>query len=155
MKHLVFIPTGLNSPMLEILLSEAQKLINEKKSVEIILLDNSNKVFACSKNIFSQRIIAISSNEKIKYGLKKLTGNYKIEYITNNNNYKKITNKINFKDSEKFKKFKYENIDFGNAVFSSYVGLSRDANFDGFLKVYSCKNLLTSSLNIYFFLNKR
>lgn len=155
MKHLVFIPTGLNSPMLEILLSEAQKLINEKKSVEIILLDHSKKVFACSKNIFSQRFISFSSNEKIKYGIKKLTGYYEIKHISNNNNYKKITDKINFKDSETFKKFKYEDVDFGNAVFSSYVGLSRDANFDGFLKVYSCKNLLISSLNIYFFFKQK
>ena len=34
MKHLVFIPTGLNSPMLEILLSEAQKLINERNRLK-------------------------------------------------------------------------------------------------------------------------
>ena len=55
----------------------------------------------------------------------------------------------------KFKNFKYENIDFGNSVFSSYAGLSRDAEFEGLLRSYSCKNLLMTSLNIYNFFKKK
>ena len=54
----------------------------------------------------------------------------------------------------KLKNFKYENIDFGNSVFSSYAGLSRDAEFEGLLRSYSCKNLLMTSLNIYSFFKK-
>ena len=41
---------------------------------------------------------------------------------------------------DKLKNFKFENIDFGNSVFSSYVGLSRDAEFEGLLRSYSCKD---------------
>jgi|TARA_B110000027_G_scaffold24976_1_gene27279 hypothetical protein len=154
MNYIIYIPTGLNSPMLEILLSEAQKLINMKKKVEIVLL-NHDDIFACSKNIFSQKYISQASSEKIKLGLKTLIGNFKVDYIKIKDQYEKIINKTSFSDSEKFKNFKFENVDFGNAVFSSYVGLSRDTNFDGYLKTYSCKNLLISSLNIYFYFKKK
>ena len=154
MIYYIFIPTGLNTPMLEILLSEGQDLINKNKNVEFILFKPGD-VFACSKNIFSQKFISLASEEKIKKGLRKIIGNYKISYIKNNQKYPKVIKKINFDNPNNIKKFKFEGVDFGNAIYSSYVGLSRDAEFDGFLKNYSLKNLLNSSLNIYFFFKKK
>lgn len=153
MIHYIYIPTGLNSPMLEILLSEAQDLINKKLKVEIVLF-KFGEVFSCSKNIFSQKFISIASEEKIKLGLKKITGKYNISYIENKKDHRKILNQLNY-DPEKLKKFKFEGIDFGNAIYSSYVGLSRDAEFDGLLRKYALRKLLKSSLNIYFFFKKK
>lgn len=154
MIYYIYIPTGLNTPMLEILLAEAQSLIQSKKKVEFILF-KPGQIFACSKNIFSQKFISLASEEKIKIGLKRITGEYKVSYITNTKKNSNILDKINFKNPSNVKKFKYQGIDFGNAIYSSYVGLSRDAEFDGFLKTYSLKNLLNSSLNIFFFFRKK
>lgn len=150
MIYYIYIPTGLNTPMLEILLAEAQSLIQSKKKVEFILF-KPGQIFACSKNIFSQKFISLASEEKIKIGLKRISGDYKVSYITNTKKNSNILDKINFKNPSNVKKFKYQGIDFGNAIYSSYVGLSRDVEFDGFLKNYSLKNLLNSSLNIFFF----
>ena len=110
MIHYIYIPTGLNSPMLEILLSEAQDLINKKLKVEIVLF-KFGEVFSCSKNIFSQKFISIASEEKIKLGLKKITGKYNISYIENKKDHRKILNQLNY-NPEKLKKFKFEGIDF-------------------------------------------
>ena len=55
MIYYIYIPTGLNSPMLEILLSEAQDLIKKKLKVEFVLF-KFGEVFSCSKNIFSSKI---------------------------------------------------------------------------------------------------
>tara|TARA_B110000008_G_scaffold278672_1_gene323159 strand:- start:1665 stop:3149 length:1485 start_codon:yes stop_codon:yes gene_type:complete len=154
MIYYIYIPTGLNTPMLEILLSEAQELIHKKKIVEFIVF-KPGEVFTCSKNIFSQKFISIASEEKIKKGLKKINGNYKISYISNKKKYPEIIRKVNLKNTKNIKKFNFEGIDFGNAINSSYIGLSRDAEFDGLLKHYSLRNLLNSSLNIYFFFKEK
>ena len=153
MIYYIYIPTGLNSPMLEILLSEAQDLINKKLNVEIVLF-KYGEVFSCSKNIFSQKLISIASEEKIKLGLKKIKGKYKISYIDNTKDYNQIIDKLKY-DSGNLKKFKFDGIDFGNAIYSSYVGLSRDAEFCGLLRKYTLRKLLKSSLNIYFFFKKK
>ena len=153
MVYYIYIPTGLNSPMLEILLSEAQDLIKKKLKVEFILF-KFGEVFSCSKNIFSQKLISVASEEKIKLGLKKIKGQYTVSYIENTKDYNYIIDKLSY-DPESLMKFKFDGIDFGNAIYSSYVGLSRDAEFDGLLRKYSLKKLLKSSLNIYFFFKKK
>ena len=109
--------------------------------------------FSLVPKIFSQKFISIASEEKIKLGLKKITGKYNISYIENKKDHRKILNQLNY-NPEKLKKFKFEGIDFGNAIYSSYVGLSRDAEFDGLLRKYALRKLLKSSLNICFFLKK-
>ncbi len=153
MIYYIYIPTGLNSPMLEILLSEAQDLIKKKLKVEFVLF-KFGEVFSCSKNIFSQKLISVASEEKIKLGLKRIKGQYSISYIENTKDYNNIIDKLSY-DPESLMKFKFDGIDFGNAIYSSYVGLSRDAEFDGLLRKYCLKKLLKSSLNIYFFFKKK
>ena len=111
MIYYIYIPTGLNTPMLEILLSEAQELIHKKKIVEFIVF-KPGEVFTCSKNIFSQKFISIASEEKIKKGLKKINGNYKISYISNKKKYPEIIRKVNLKNTKNIKKFNFEGIDF-------------------------------------------
>ena len=95
MIYYIYIPTGLNTPMLEILLAEAQSLIQSKKKVEFILF-KPGQIFACSKNIFSQKFISLASEEKIKIGLKRISGDYKVSYITNTKKNSNILDKINF-----------------------------------------------------------
>ena len=150
MNYLVFIPNGLNSPELEILLSKCQLIIDQKKKLEIIISPGFRN-YACSKNIFSQKIISSISNNIVKKGISLLTGKFTVSKINKISNYEKLTKKVNFNNMNKLKNFNYENIDFGNSVFSSYAGLSRDAEFEGLLRSYSCRKLLMTSLNIYSF----
>ena len=154
MNYLVFIPNGLNSPELEILLSKCQLIIDQKKKLEIIISPGFRD-YACSKNIFSQKIISSISNKIVKKGISLLRGEFKVRKIHKISNYEKIIKKINFNNMDKLKNFKFENIDFGNSVFSSYAGLSRDAEFEGLLRSYSCKRLLMTSLNIYSFFKEK
>ena len=50
---LIYIPTGLNSPELEVLLAKAQ--IEIKKNSTTILICSGGTGYACSKNIYSSK----------------------------------------------------------------------------------------------------
>jgi hypothetical protein len=58
-KILIYIPTGLNTPELEILLSKAQNLIDIKNNVTIVTC-SGGKNYYCSKNIYSIKSICHS-----------------------------------------------------------------------------------------------
>ncbi len=139
-KILVYIPNGLNSPEFEILLSVAQKKIDNKENV-IILICKGGKNFFCSKNIYSIKYICNSCNQKKNLGLSKLKGNFKLSYLPDIKN-------IKFKSSLNFNKvfnYKYKNLDNGISAYSSYVDLTRDRDLDGFIMNYSLTGLINTS----------
>ena len=72
---LSYIPTGLNSPETEILLSITQKEINKKNNVTIILC-RGGKNYHCSKNIYSIKAICIACRNKTNNALSKIKGRY-------------------------------------------------------------------------------
>ena len=74
-KTLIYIPNGLNSPEFEILLSAAQKSIDNKDDVNVLIC-KGGKNFFCSKNIYSIKYLCNSCNQKKLIGL-----NYHI-YLT-------------------------------------------------------------------------
>ena len=83
MQYIVYIPTSLNTPEFEIMLSKAQILIDQKKNVEIITLGKdklSGEVHTTSKNIFSQTLIDKACFIKRKSGFKNLQGNFKLTH---------------------------------------------------------------------------
>ena len=55
-KSLIFIPTGLNSPEIEVLASSAQTLINQGDDVTILIC-GGGKNYHCAKNLFSIKTI--------------------------------------------------------------------------------------------------
>ena len=60
---LVYIPNGLNSPELEILLSVAQNEINIKNKVYIVVC-SGNDNYACSKNLYSSKLTCFLCKKK-------------------------------------------------------------------------------------------
>ena len=90
---LVYLPTGLNYPEVEILLSKTQIELDKKNKVFIVLC-KGGKNYACSKNIYSSNFICATCNFKKERYLQKLKGNYKIILLPS-----KINNTINKKFS--------------------------------------------------------
>ena len=50
---MVYIPSSLNSPEFEILLSKSQIILDQKKNLDIIIC-GGGKDYACANNIFAQ-----------------------------------------------------------------------------------------------------
>ena len=145
---LVYIPSGLQSPELEILLAKAQEIINSKKKLNIIICSGA-KNYACSFNIYSQKTLCIACKNRLRNGLKNLNGDYNLietpqiikELVLFN---EKLHNKI--KDKKKLLKIYYKKIDVGVATYSSYLGISRDLNLEGFFAFKSLKKILKCTI---------
>jgi len=153
---LVYIPSGLQSPELEILLSKSQEIINSNKSNLHIISCLGTKNYACSFNIYSQKLICAACKNRLKNGLKHLRGKYILsetpEIIDDFPLYnKKIFNKI--LDKKKLIETYYKNIDVGISSYSSYLSISRDMELEGFLADKSLKKILicTIVLSDFFF----
>jgi hypothetical protein len=145
---LVYIPTGLPSPELEILLSKAQEIINLKKKLNIIIC-SGEKNYACSFNPYSQRIICLACKNRLANGLKNLKGNYNL--LETPKNIKEILffnealyNKI--RNKKKLLEIFYKNIDIGIGAYSSYLNLTRDLNLEGRYSFKSLKKILKCSV---------
>lgn len=124
---LVFIPTGLNSPELEVLVAHAQNLIDKKKKVTILTC-GGGKNYRCSKNLFSVNILCSLCKFKRENLLKKIKGNF--EYIKTPH-IKNQEIKKNIKNFNQLKKYNYKGLDNGLAAYSSYLDLARDKDLKG------------------------
>jgi len=153
---LVYIPTGLSSPELEILLSKAQEIIYQKKILNIIICAGESN-YACSFNPYSQRAICLACKNRLANGLKNLKGNYNLsitpkhikEIIFFN---KALHNRI--KDKQKLLKIYFKNIDIGISAYSSYLNLTRDVDLEGYYSLKSIKKILKCSITLAdFFFN--
>tara|TARA_X000000950_G_scaffold285673_1_gene392225 strand:- start:80 stop:1573 length:1494 start_codon:yes stop_codon:yes gene_type:complete len=152
-KVAVYLPVGLNHPEFEVILSRCQLILDKKIELDIILCAG-HKGYACSKNIFSQKSICLLCNKNKTKGISKLKGKFNIIYTPKIKiNSKSFNNKI-FSSPNNLKKFKFENSDIGQSVYSSYLGLTRDYGFEGLLSESSCRSLLVTSLTIHDFFSK-
>ncbi len=149
-KIIVYLPVGLNHPELEVILSRTQLILDQGHEVDILLC-SGKKGYACSKNIFNQKNICYLCNKNKLKGINLLKGNFRIVYTPtlsiNSDNLRKSI----FKTPNNLKKFKYKKTDIGQSVYSSYLGLSRDYEFEGILSEKSCRNLLSTSITIHDF----
>ena len=148
MKTLVYIPVGLNSPELEILLSKCQKILNKKEKLVIIRCSGHNG-YACSKNIFFSKNICSTCKHLTNKGIEKLSGDFEILHTP------KILLRRNFKNrvfsKENIKNIKYKKFDLGASIYSSYIGLSRDHELDGYLSQSALERLSNTSKTFYDF----
>jgi hypothetical protein len=136
---LIFIPTGLNSPEIEILTSFAQNLIDKNNSV-ILLVCRGGKNYSCARNIFSLKTICNLCHSRRNRFIRNLRGDYKvittpiIEKIYYENKFKKFTD---------LKEYYYNRFDNGLASYASYLENSRDKDLQGFF----AQKLITKNLN--------
>ena len=127
-KYLVSIPTGLNSPELELLVSYTQELIDKKNDVTILTC-GGGKNYSCAKNLFFNPVICILCKKKRNKMFANIKGDYNLIETPENKN------PIKFKEFKNFKKLKqyyYKGLDNGLAAYSSYLDVARDKDLQGF-----------------------
>lgn len=150
-KSLIYIPSGLNSPEIEILLCQAQKEIDEKKKVYVLICDGG-KNNHCSKNVYSIKSICFACKNKRDKYLNLLKGKFtliSIPFIKKSNHLKKD----NFKFPNVFD-YTYKKVDNGLASYSSYVGLTRDRDLDGNTSNITIGKLINTSNQLTLFFLK-
>lgn len=152
--NLVFIPTGLNSPEYEVLISTAQNLLDKNQKVTLLVCRGGDK-YSCSKNILSIKSIC----NLCKYKRDKLIENLKGDYeVIQTPAIKKVIFKKKFINFKKLKNFYYNGLDNGLATYSSYIANSRDKDLEGFFaNGIILKNLNTTNLlsDFYYYLLKK
>ena len=125
---LFYIPTSLNSPEFEILLSKAQNFIKQGKKVTILTCAGGND-YACSINIYSNPLICKVCNNCKKDSFSKIKGEFELMQ-TNNNLIKK---KIDFSNVDQLKRFKLKGVDIGLSAYSSYLDNTKDVFLEGII----------------------
>jgi hypothetical protein len=139
---LIYIPSGLPSPELEILLSKAQSSI-DKRDNTIIATCRGGLGYACSYNIYSLPSICFFCKLNRERAINALTGKYEIiesPQIRRKSQFNVITS-----DIKKLKSYEYHSVDVGQASYSSYLATTRDQNLEGVLSKYSISKLLATS----------
>jgi hypothetical protein len=139
---LVYIPSGLPSPELEILLSKTQNAIDGNKNVVIAICSGGDN-YACSYNIYGLINVCHTCRSVRNRGLNLLKGSFSVVSSPENKPFKKMPTFITNRQS--LKRYTYKKIDVGQASYSSYLGFSRDQNLDGFLWNFSIQKLLYTS----------
>ena len=140
-KILIYIPTGLNTPELEILLSKTQNLIDTKNNVTIVTC-SGEKNYHCSKNIYSIKSICRSCKILRNKGISKLNGTFKL--LTTPNIIRAVEENKNLNYKNLIKK-KYCNFDIGYGVYASYVAITRDMELQSSNASNVCSKLLNTS----------
>lgn len=151
MKKLVYIPSGLPTPELEILLSKSQEILDNKKNKLIILNYSKDACAPCPFNLYSQKSIYRGSQEKLDKGIKKLNGNFKLLSVPNVNWKKtKLTEfeKKNILNKKKIKLLNFKKIDIGLSSWATYLDGTRDLNFEGFFARNLMLNIFKSSKSL-------
>lgn len=149
MKKLIYIPNGLNSPELEILLSLSQTALDNNEDLTILTCSGFGK-YSCPKNLYSSSIVCALCKSQTNKGLKNLKGNFKVEFTP------KIKVRNFYKNFERVKliNFMYKKSDLGLGVFASYTNQLRDRDLNGYFSNNLVNNLLNTSIHLYNFFEK-
>ncbi len=140
---LIFIPNGIMTPDIYIMISMAQSLIDDKKNKVTIITCGGKNNYACSKNIYAVKEICRTCILQRNNAISQLKGKFKLQEINTEINYK-LTFQLN-----NIKQVKYENLDLGLGAYSSYTNFTRDSDLKGRLAKKSIKLLLNTSISIY------
>ena len=136
---LVFVPTGLNSPEVEVLTATIQSLLDKKENVTVLKC-KGGKNYSCSKNMFSFKQLCKLCKFKTNENLKKINGNFKVIETPNVIKDYKLKKKFTLKS---IKNFYYKDIDNGLATYASYLTNTRDKDLEG----YFANSILSNNLN--------
>ena len=147
MPVLIQIPTGLSSPELEILLAAAQSAI-DAGSPTIIVKCFGGYGYACSLNIYGLKSICKVCKKLTSDGISELDGVYQVIETPAIPRFSKsrLRNEHLIRHSRSsIKNYHVEGVDVGQAVYSSYIGLTRDQDLEGYLSDWSLNELMKSS----------
>jgi len=156
MTALIYIPTGLASPELEILLAKAQSSINSGEET-IIATCSGGEGYACSLNIFSSKLICGVCKSLTERSLSYLHGNF-VHIATPLKTLKVSSSSLRrdlVSSRWKIKNYVLDDVDIGQAAYSSYIGLSRDQDLEGLLASWSQNNLLATSETLLFWFREQ
>lgn len=149
MNILFYIPTSLNSPEFEILLSKAQNFIKEGKKVTILTC-SGGKDYACSINIYSNPLICAVCNNSKKNSFNKIKGDF--ELIQTDKNL--IKKEFNFNNSDQLKRFKLKGVDIGLSSYSSYLDNTKDIYLEGKISKKTMQKIICTTINLSEFFSK-
>ncbi|QWD11239.1 hypothetical protein G6704_01630 [Polynucleobacter paneuropaeus] len=146
MTTLVYIPSGLQSPELEIMLCKAQTSIDRGEHTTVVTC-SGGEGYACSLNIYGLRLICNSCRFQALQGLARLSGNY-CHIETPKSIHGRIPEKKRIsilKNRWSLKRYSFEGCDIGQAAYSSYISSSRDQDLEGRLSRWSLNQLICTS----------
>lgn len=145
MAVIIFIPSGLQTPELEIMLSKAQACIEAGKKT-IVATCSGGQGYACSLNIYGLKSICKVCRSQTQRGLKSLKGVYQhIETPSQTGKLSSLNLSGFLTNRWSLKKYSFERVDVGQAAYSSYIALSRDQDLEGRLAKWSLRKLLATS----------
>lgn len=146
MSVFVYLPTGIHTPELEIILSKAQAAIDAGYPT-VVATCAGGWGYACSLNIYGLSSICAACRTQTRRGLESLRGNY--EHVETPaqialpgvvaSEEQVLRNRWLLKD------YDFENTDVGQAAYSSYISLSRDQDLEGRLASWSLRQLVATS----------
>ena len=154
MSTLIYIPTGLHSPELEIMLSRTQQAIDKGEEVVVVGCPGGGG-YACVYNIHGLAPICFVCKKQRARGIKNLRGRY--TYLESHQLQAKQCSPDRcgaaLKDRCAVKAAHFRGVDVGLAAYSSYTGKARDLDLEGSVARSSLSKLLCSSelLTAYFF----
>lgn len=142
---LIYIPSGLQSPELEIMLCKAQISIDRGDHTTVATC-SGGEGYACSLNIYGLRLVCNSCRSQALKGLSRLNGIYDHIETPKNVHYLIPEKSIPIlKNRWSLKNYSFEGCDVGQAAYSSYIGSSRDQDLEGRLSRWSLKQLICTS----------
>lgn len=144
MNKFFYIPAGLQTPELEILMSLVQAAIDKGDKVTVGIC-SGGRGYACSFNAWSLPDICSACKDRTSRGLEKLVGNYTLVKTPEElNDFDRGYTKVEFSARE-LKNYTSFGVDIGQAVYSSYIGSTRDLELDGAVSVKVIRSLLRTS----------
>jgi Capsule polysaccharide biosynthesis protein len=146
MSTVVYIPSGLDSPELDIMLAKAQGAIDAGGQTTVVTCAGSAG-YACSFNIYGLRSVCQVCKAQTKRGVSLLKGNFThMETPARIDAPKRDAARNAILENRwTIKGYTKEDLDIGQAAYSSYTGLSRDQDLEGFLARWSLNRLLSTS----------
>ena len=146
----IYIPSSIPSPELEILLAKAQQCIDEQKKVTLISCNGGSKI-RCPLNIWGSDLICMACKGKRQDSFAKLNGEFSVVFTPETlAQHEEISAEIrHIQTKEEFKSFANEGQDIGQSAYSSYISVTRDQNLQSLGAAKTTQDLLRNALTLY------
>jgi hypothetical protein len=137
-KTIVFLPSGLQTPELELILSKAQAAIDQGEEL-LLVTCAGGPGYACCYNLYSQRPICAVCCGRRERGVAALRGPFRLLQTPTRIKAPPIEGErlVALRTRASVRATRLDGVDTGLAAYSSYVGLARDLDLEGGLARWS------------------